>query len=314
MFSNDNGRLIYSYDAETLWIDPWGPNALRIRATKANTMPSENWALLDPPPLNPDIQIEKTFATLRNGEIKATITSRGKLTLHNSNTGKPLLEEFSRNRLDPTDPKCSALEICAREFKPLIGGDYHLTARFESLDPKEKLYGMGQYQQPYLDIKGTQIELAHRNSQASIPFAVSSLGYGLLWNNPSIGSAVFGKNVMSFEARSTRVLDYWVVAGDTPREIVEAYAGVTGKVPMMPEYGLGFWQCKLRYQTQEELLGVAREYTRLKLPIDVIVVDFFHWPKQGDWRFDETYWPDPGEYIGANGNSSVVVCVYADIE
>ena len=196
---------------QTLCIDPWGPHALRIRATKASTMPSENWALLDPPPLTPDIQIEKTSATLQNGTIKATITSRGKLTIHNTN-GKTLLEEFSRNRHDPTDPKCSALEISAREFKPLIGGDYHLTARFESLSPKEKLYGMGQYQQPFLDIKGTQIELAHQNSQASIPFAVSSLGYGLLWNNPSIGSAVFGKNVMSFEARSTRVLDYWVVS------------------------------------------------------------------------------------------------------
>lgn len=228
------------------------------------------------------------------GRSKATITQRGKLTIHNIN-GKTLLEEFSRNRQDPTDPKCSALEIEAREFKPIVGGDYHLTARFESLSPREKMYGMGQYQQPYLDIKGTQLELAHRNSQASIPFAVSSLGYGLLWNNPSIGSAVFGKNIMSFEARSTRVLDYWVVAGDTPREIVERYAEVTGKVPMMPEYGLGFWQCKLRYQTQEELLEVAREYKRLELPIDVIVVDFFHWPKQGDWRFDETYWPDPGE-------------------
>lgn len=63
---------------------------------------------------------------------------------------------------------------------------------------------------------------------------------------------------------------------------------------MMPEYGLGFWQCKLRYQTQEELLGVAREYKRRNLPIDLIVIDFFHWPKQGDWRFDATYWPDPG--------------------
>ena len=59
---------------------------------------------------------------------------------------------------------------------------------------------------------------------------------------------------------------------------------------MMPEYGLGFWQCKLRYQTQEELLEVAREYHRRGIPIDVIVVDFFHWPKQGDWRFDPTYW------------------------
>jgi alpha-D-xyloside xylohydrolase len=296
MFSKEENRLIYTYDAETLWITPWGPNALRIRATKASTMPSENWALLDPPPTTPSIEISSTTATLQNGTIKATLTSRGKLTLHNIHTGKTLLEEFSRNRLDPTDPKCSALEIEAREFKPLLGSDYyHLTARFESLSPREKLFGMGQYQQPFLDLKGTQLELAHRNSQASIPFAVSSLGYGLLWNNPSIGSAVFGKNVMSFEAKSTRVLDYWVVAGATPREIVEAYAGATGKVPMMPEYGLGFWQCKLRYQTQEELLGVAREYKRLQLRIDVIVVDFFHWERQGDWRFDDTYWPDPGE-------------------
>lgn len=66
---------------------------------------------------------------------------------------------------------------------------------------------------------------------------------------------------------------------------------------MMPEYGLGFWQCKLRYQTQDELLGIAREYKRRNLPIDLIVVDFFHWPKQGDWRFDETYWPDPDAMV-----------------
>ena len=62
---------------------------------------------------------------------------------------------------------------------------------------------------------------------------------------------------------------------------------------MMPEYGLGFWQCKLRYQTQEELLQVAREYRKRNLPIDLIVIDFFHWPMQGDWKFDEKYWPDP---------------------
>lgn len=63
---------------------------------------------------------------------------------------------------------------------------------------------------------------------------------------------------------------------------------------MMPDYGLGFWQCKLRYQTQEELLQVAREYRRRELPIDLIVIDFFHWPTQGDWKFDEKYWPNPG--------------------
>lgn len=92
-------------------------------------------------------------------------------------------------------------------------------------------------------------------------------------------------------------MDYWVVAGDAPAEIEEAYAAVTGKVPMMPEYGLGYWQCKLRYQTQEELLEVAREYRRRGIPLDVIVCDYFHWPLQGEWRFDPTYWPDPDGMI-----------------
>ena len=89
---------------------------------------------------------------------------------------------------------------------------------------------MGQYQQPYLNLKGCDLELAQRNSQASVPFLVSSLGYGFLWNNPAVGRAVLGTNVMSFEALSTKVLDFWIVAGDEPKDIVEAYAGVSGKV------------------------------------------------------------------------------------
>jgi alpha-D-xyloside xylohydrolase len=95
------------------------------------------------------------------------------------------------------------------------------------------------------------LELAHRNSQASVPFALSSLGFGFMWNNPTIGRAVFGRNQTTFEADSTRIMDYWVVVGDTPQEIVRAYTAVTGRPPEMPEYGLGFWQCKLRYQTPE---------------------------------------------------------------
>ena len=46
---------------------------------------------------------------------------------------------------------------------------------------------------------------------------------------------------------------------------------------MLPEWAAGFWQCKLRYETQEELLQVAREYKKRGLPISVIVIDYFHW-------------------------------------
>ena len=156
---------------------------------------------------------------------------------------------------------------------------------------------MGQYQHGFLDQKNCVLELAQRNSQASVPFALSSLGYGFLWNNPAIGKVSFGKNYTEWTAISTKQMDYWVTAGDEPSEILANYAEVTGTVPMMPEYGLGLWQSKLRYQTQEELLAVARDYKRRGSPLDVIVADFFHWPMQGEYRFDPDYWPDPAAMV-----------------
>jgi alpha-D-xyloside xylohydrolase len=122
---------------------------------------------------------------------------------------------------------------------------------------------------------------------------LSSLGYGFLWNNPAIGKATFGKNMTEWRAEVTDQMDYWITADDTPDQILENYTEVTGRTPMMPDNVLGLWQCKLRYRTQEEVLQVAREYKRLGIPLDVIVIDFFHWIYQGDWSFDPEYWPDP---------------------
>lgn len=287
ILTRDN-LLIYRYRNETVHVEPWGANAVRVRATKNPAFPENDWALASRPSAQAEITVSPEGAVLTNGKIRLSLSNNGKITVYNQKDER-ILEEDTR--------KFCALKIEAREFRPIPGGDYHLTARFQSLDPNERIYGMGQYQQPYLNLKGTDLELAHRNSQASVPFMISSLGYGLLWNNPAVGRAVFGKNVTSLEAFSTQALDYWIVAGDTPAELIEAYGSIAGTVPMMPEYGLGFWQCKLRYQIQEELLHVAREYKRQGLPIDVIVIDFFHWPHQGDWKFDPAYWPDPKAMI-----------------
>lgn len=296
VFRQEENCLKFHYDAEELWIQPWGANSFRVRASKMAKMPDERWALeTEPERTVPEIIIEKNYAAIKNGKIEARISRYGKLTFYNQK-GEVLLDEYLRNRLDVFADYCSALEIEAREFKPIPGGDYHLSMRFVS-NPEEKIYGMGQYQQPYLNLKGADLELAQRNSQASVPFAISSLGYGFLWNNPAVGRTIFGKNITTWEAYSTKALDYWITAEDTPAKIEEAYARVAGTVPMMPDYAMGFWQCKLRYQTQEELLEVAREYKRRELPISVIVIDYFHWPLQGDWRFDPEYWPDPDAMI-----------------
>lgn len=288
--------LCYRYEAERVIIKPWGKNSLRVTASKLAQMPDEDWALLKPQDnTEPIINIYEDGATIQNGKIRAEINLIGKIAFFNDKN-ELLLEEYVRNRRDMFGDTCSSLEIEAREFKPIIGGDYKLTMRFVS-NPDEKIYGMGQYQQPFLNLKGADLELAHRNSQASVPFMLSSLGYGFLWNNPAVGRVNFGKNITTWEAFSAKKLDYWITADDTPAKIEENYADATGKVPMMPDYAMGYWQCKLRYQTQEELLEVAREYKRRNLPISVIVVDFFHWPTQGEWKFDPTYWPDPDAMI-----------------
>ncbi|WP_019913231.1 glycoside hydrolase family 31 protein [Paenibacillus sp. HW567] len=282
MFKQEGSRLIREYDSEQLWIEPWGENALRVRIS-CDIVRDDDWALLPAPKVQAAINWDRDAASIVNGKIKAEITKEGQITFYNQK-GEVLLREYKNTY---------QLKYAGHELRAHPGSsDYQVTLRLES-DPQEKLFGMGQYQQPFLNLKGCQLELTHRNSQTSVPFVLSSLGYGFLWHNPAVGRVNFNLNITEWSAPSAKQLDYWITAGDTPAEIEESYALATGTVPVMPEYGTGFWQCKLRYQTQAELLEVAREYKRRELPISVIVVDFFHWTNQGDWKFDPEYWPDP---------------------
>ncbi len=282
LFRKEENALIRFFNSEIVRIEPWGKNSLRVRATPEGKLSGKNRALLDINREKADIVINEESASITNGNAKAEIDKNGKITIYNKD-GKIMLEEALR--LQP-------LKIPARFFKANLLGKYQLTMSFES-DPNEKVFGMGQYQQPFLNIKGCTLEMAHRNSQASVPFFVSSRGYGFLWNLPSIGEATFARNITKFKSESTDELDYLIIVADTPSEIVETYMEAVGKPPMMPELAMGFWQSKLRYRNQEELMAVARKYKELGVPLSVIVCDFFHWPHQGDFRFDYDYFPEP---------------------
>ena len=150
-FSQTETGLQYRYDAERLCIEAWGENALRVRATKEPQMPQEDWALSQPVPVShPVIQIHQYSAEITNGKITAEINHIGQITFRNDK-GTVLLREYLRNRRDMFSDTTSSLEVEAREFKPLIGGDYKLTMRFVG-NREEKIFGMGQYQQNFLDL------------------------------------------------------------------------------------------------------------------------------------------------------------------
>jgi alpha-D-xyloside xylohydrolase len=310
IYIQDNKKLVCLNNGEKLVIEPWGANSFRVRSVVMGEVLDTDYALLPPEDCDVKIQINGNEAVMANGKIKAVVRENNLMKHYRvsyyNHKGDLLLQEIDSH---------GSLKLMPRWFKPIIGGDWRLTVSFDSIET-EKLYGMGQYQQEILNIKNCAFELAHRNSQASIPFVLSSLGYGFFWHNPAIGRASFAKNRTEWYAESTKQMDYWITAGDTPAEIIEAYTNATGKPPMMPEYGLGFWQSKLRYYNQEQLLNVAREYKRRGLPIDVIVYDFFHWLKMGDFRFDEEFFPNPKAMVEELKamNIELMVSVWPQIE
>lgn len=312
-FSNKDGKLVAKKQYETIVIEAWGKNALRVRSTMYPEITDRNWALTEPAAKEAKIQIEDGSAEITNGKISAKMNHAGVISFYKE--GEMLFREYHRNYDSQHTGESRCLKINAREFTPIIGGDYGLTVRFEN-DPKEKIFGMGQYQQRFMDLKGCILELAQRNSQVSVPFAVSSLGYGFLWNNPAVGKVAFGKNYTEWHAEATKQMDYWITADETPSQILANYTGVTGRAPIMDSELLGLWQCKLRYRTQEEVLTVARKYKELGIPLDVIVIDFFHWIRQGDWGFDKEYWPDVKamtDELHAMG-TKVVVSVWPSVD
>ncbi|MDK2809233.1 MAG: alpha-D-xyloside xylohydrolase [Clostridiales bacterium] len=304
-FVEDNGALVFYHNGEMGRIEAWGKDSVRVSATMFDKFSGNDWALTECVDTRESIvKIEKEdhwvgdgtidqreIASITNGRIKVVVNFVGILSFYKDDT--LFLREYFRMYDGTLSKESRCLKVINREWKGIIGGsDYSLCVKFES-NTREKIFGMGQYQQRDMDLKGCVLELAQRNSQITVPFAVSSLGYGFLWNNPAVGRATFGKNYTEWIARSTKEMDYWVTVADTPKQIVENYTAVTGRADMFPEDLMGLWQCKLRYRTQEEVLSVARQYQKEGIQIDQIVIDFFHWTVQGDWKFDAEYWPDP---------------------
>src|SRR5579884_416607 len=287
-FRQQQNALLWENKHEILQIEPWGQDSLRVRATINTGIRDDLFSVLLPP-TNADVQITigDDSASISNGAITTTVSPEGYIRFSNTNSGAELLAEKEPVR---------ATRIPPRYFKAAPGDLFHLEARFLSYDG-ERFYGLGQHQHGLLDQKGCTIELIQRNTEVSIPFLFSSRGYGLLWHNPAIGRVELGNTEMRWVAEATPQLDYWITTGATPAEIMEHYADATGHAPEFPAWASGFWQSKLRYRTQDELLAVAREYKRRNLPLSVVVVSFFHWTLQGDWRFDPQAWPDPAAMV-----------------
>jgi len=282
--------------AEMLRIEPWGPHAVRVRATAGTLDSAAPGALETPAPATPDAlsASDDGSARLVNGRLAVEASADGWLTFRHVDSGRVLLAER-----DPRSHHTGSRVLAA-------GG--RTQQSFDAYDG-ERLHGLGQHLHGRLDQKGCVIDLVQSNTVAAVPFLHSSRGYGLLWNNPATGRVELGADATRWTADAGGRIDYWITAGDTPAQILDAYTQATGRPPLLPEWASGFWQSRLRYRTQDELLSVARQYKERGLPLSVIVCDFFHWPRMGDWRFEPAEWPDPTAMTQELGRLGVKLAV-----
>jgi alpha-D-xyloside xylohydrolase len=283
---------------EVIRVEAWGDGGARVRAGWHRIAEDLPTALADRPPQAADgsvtVEVREDRAVLRNGEltviaalVDTDVSPVVRLTFHGGGAEQRLLLGEKREHFSAAG---------ARTYTGNRAGSYRIHQQFDAYDG-ERLYGMGQRTHGRLDIKGLALDLRQRNAEVNIPFVLSSRGYGLLWNSPATGRAEFTADGTRWQADQARQIDYWITAASTPAGILERYADATGHAPELPRWASGFWQSKLRYRTQAELLAVAREYHARGLPLSVIACDYFHWSAMGDFAFDAAEWPDPAAMV-----------------
>ncbi|MGC2699902.1 MAG: glycoside hydrolase family 31 protein [Candidatus Acidiferrales bacterium] len=216
--------------------------------------------------------------TIATALMKVTVTRADGAILFSDSAGKKLFEDFDRT-LTPVE----------------VNGEktYHSEMFSNLWDSTEAFYGLGQHQAGVWNYHGESVDLSQDNTNISVPMFLSSKGYGIFWNNPSrsrFNNRFLHALYLSSEVADT--VDYYFLYGPDFDKIIAAYREMTGAAPMFGKWAYGFWQCKNKYSSQEEILRVAHKYREMHIPVDNIVQDWFWWNTMGEPVFNKNY-PDP---------------------
>ncbi|HAN70172.1 MAG TPA: family 31 glucosidase [Actinobacteria bacterium] len=284
-FSVRSTGITLHLPAETIHIDAWGDGTIRVRAfVGEEPMPIEEGLVVHQPSAAVvAVAPDGSSATVTAGPLTALIERHGRMSF--SGPDGVLTEE---PWFDFREPPLRAHRYYPRNPDGSRGSELTLRA-FDN----ERLYGLGQHTIGRLDLKGSVIDLLQRNSQIAVPVIVSSRGYGMLWNSPSVGRVELAANHTRWVAHEARQLDYFIYSGGTPAEILGRYHALTGFPPPIPHWATGYWQSNSFYPDQETLVSVVREHLSRGLPLAAMFVDYMHWTRLGEWEWDTEKWPDP---------------------
>ncbi|MDR1502891.1 MAG: DUF4968 domain-containing protein, partial [Prevotella sp.] len=225
-----NDALVIETVDGFLSLRPYEFGALHYKLTPLNQKDNKNsYAVIKEFPVV-DFKVEEDDSDLM------LITNKYKFVLHKFTGNFSFYDSNGRLLLNETTNKRQKIQ--EDSIKP-----YSLF----KVTSGEALYGLGQFRDNTLNLRGKKRELVQFNTQAAVPVIYSTAGWGLFWDNPS--RTVFEDNDrgMSFTSDFGNQLDYYLFAGNTLDTLISSYRQLTGEAPMIPYWSLGFHQSRNKY-------------------------------------------------------------------
>jgi alpha-D-xyloside xylohydrolase len=289
--SDSARQLSLTSDCGTTVIEPWGESIVRVLRTPAqpSTPPISSLVVIATQPQIP-FNIDRSDAatiSVTLPRLRVVVSrSDGRLRFEQPDGKLRLEESAGPPRFTPA--RWRDLRQVEQSFQSPSGVSY---------------YGLGQQVTGQLNLRGSKIHLQQANRQIVLPMLLSSAGWGLLWDNASVTDVSLGtpteEGRLIFSSEAAHAIDYYFIAGEDSDEVIRGYRQLTGAAPMLPRWAWGFWQSRERYSSQQELIGIARRYREMQVPLDAVVQDWQYW-RAGQWgshRMDPARFPDPADML-----------------
>ena len=188
-------------------------------------------------------------------------------------------------------------EIATAEVKSITEGVdkglYEIAQNFR-LDRNEAIFGFGQRGSKSMNQRGEKIKMWNTNGNITIPYFTSEKGYGLYWDNAGRSYFEDSERVTRFSSEVAQGVDYYFMYGGGSQDaVIASIRELTGQATMFPLWSMGFWQCRERYKTSDELCEVLDKYRELEIPLDGIVQDWQYWGCDSNWnamKFQNPYY------------------------
>jgi len=296
--------VVFSLATGTLKLQVCSDSVIRVLYSATNAFPKKTDYVVTKqswPAARWTMQSSDDAVTLSTSLLKITVTKKDGAIAYADANGNALVQEASR-KLTPAK---------------VDGEDTYRAESFVNIyGSHEGLYGLGQHQAGVWNYRGASVDISQDNSDIAVPLMLSSKGYGIFWNNTS--RSRFNNrfaNYLYISSEVADVIDYYFLYGPEFDKIIGEYRDLTGQAPLFGKWAYGFWQCKNRYKSQDEILGVAKKYRDLHIPVDNIVQDWFWWNRKGEFVFNKNY-PDPKGMIDQlhNENFHLMISIWPFFE